>query len=86
MGRGRGRSIPGSVLPAGDQLIQDLFGPDYSVAMPNTANGRMPMLLDVVLGDVQLIGSERTERRELSQLTEWAAWVAAAALALEAVG
>ena len=44
------------------------------------------MLLDVVLGDVQLIGSERTEGRELRQLTKWGAWVAAAALALEAVG
>ena len=55
MGRGRGRSIPGSVLPPRDQLIQDLFGPDYSVSFRAE---QLPMRI-VALGGMRWSGDQQ---------------------------
>jgi len=46
----------------------------------------LPTLLNVLAGDLQIIGSERAEAPDLRRLAKWAAWVAAAAVAFEAVG
>jgi polysaccharide biosynthesis protein PslA len=46
----------------------------------------LPTLLNVLAGDLQIIGSERAEAPDLRRLAKWAAWAAAAAVAFEAVG
>ena len=54
-------------------------------ALHHTRIEELPMLFNVVLGDIQLIGSERTEGRDLRQLAKWAAWAVAAAVVFQAV-
>jgi lipopolysaccharide/colanic/teichoic acid biosynthesis glycosyltransferase len=46
----------------------------------------LPVFFNVLLGDIRLLGSERTETRDLQNLAKWAAWVAAAAAAFQALG
>jgi lipopolysaccharide/colanic/teichoic acid biosynthesis glycosyltransferase len=52
-------------------------------ALHYTRIEELPLLCNVLLGDLRLIGSERTEGRDLQQLAKWAAWVAAAAIMVE---
>ena len=46
----------------------------------------LPGILNVLLGDIRLIGSERADTRDLQNLAKWAAWAAAAAMAFETLG
>jgi lipopolysaccharide/colanic/teichoic acid biosynthesis glycosyltransferase len=45
----------------------------------------LPTLLNVLAGDLQIIGNERAESPDLRRLAKWAAW-AATAVAFEVVG
>ena len=46
----------------------------------------LPGIFNVLLGDIQLVGSERAEALELRIIVKWAAWGAAAAAAFETLG
>ena len=46
----------------------------------------LPCIFNLLLGDIQLLGSERAEARDLQNLAKWVAWAAAAAAILEILG
>ena len=45
----------------------------------------LPGIFNVLVGDVQLLGSGRAGARDLQILAKWAAWAAAAAMAFKAL-